>query len=449
MRTPFVVLLLLLALASPAFAFKARVVDQQGRPVAKATVSILGRTGEMVTDSDGRFEWKPDPPPPFEILVIDAGGTYSKPVIVSELKPETELVITVAPLVSESVMVSGSAPSIEATPAAGTTSVSGRDVAVRQPTNLMQAVENVAGVNQVSEGQAAVPAIRGLARGRTLILIDGARVSSERRVGPSATFLDPTIVEGVDVARGPGSVAYGSDAFGGVISVRTRRVVPGAPLSAQFSGTLGTGVPERRAAIELAKGLAAGGVMIAAHTRDADDWDSAVEEVFNSGYTDHGFLSRFEHNLGPGSFSVSWQSDFGRDIERPRNNSRTVRFYYPEENSHRFTTGYEASNLGGFQRVGFTGFVGTFDQRTDQDRFATATTGRTIERADIKAKDFHVRGFGQRLMGRARVELGLDVNGRFGLNAVDDLITYNLAGDIVSTRPNISVDSANRTDTGI
>ena len=449
MRTSTFVLLICFLLPLPAFAFKARVVDQQGRPVAKATVSILGRTGEATTDQDGRFEWKPDPPPPFEILVIDAGGNYSKPVIIDALNPETELVVTITPLVSESVMVSGSAPSIEATPGAGTTSISGRDVAVRQPTNLMQAVENVAGVNQVSEGQAAVPAIRGLARGRTLILIDGARVSSERRVGPSATYMDPAIVESVDVARGPGSVAYGSDAFGGVISVRTRRVLPGSPFGAQFSGTVGAGIPDKRAFIELSKGLARGGVSFAAHTRDADDWDSPEGEVFNSGFSDHGFLARFEHAAGPGTFSASWQSDLGRDIERPRNNSRTVRFYYPAENSHRLTTGYEVSDLIGFERVSFTGFIGMFDQRTDQDRFATATAGRTIERADIEAKDFHVRGFGERLMGKARLELGVDVNGRYGLHAVDDLITYNLAGDVVSTRPNVSVDKASRTDTGV
>ena len=259
--TPFV--LICLFLAHPAAAFKGRIVDQQGRPVAKAIVSILGRTGEAITDPDGRFEWKPDPPTPFEIFVIDANGNYAKPVLIETLDPSQELLVTVTSLVSESVTVTGSAPSIESTPGSGTTSLSGRDVAVRQPSNLMQAIENVAGVNQVSEGQAAVPAIRGLARGRTLILIDGARVSSERRVGPSATYLDPSLIEGVDVARGPGSVAYGSDAFGGVISVRTRRVVPGSPLAFQFSGTVGTGIPERRAAIELSKGLPQGGVIFA------------------------------------------------------------------------------------------------------------------------------------------------------------------------------------------
>ena len=444
---PFVLICLLLA--SPAAAFKGRIVDQQGKPVAKAIVSILGRTGEAITDPDGRFEWQPDPPTPFEIFVIDANGNYAKPVLIETLDPAQELVVTITSLVSESVTVTGSAPSIESTPGSGTTSLSGRDVAVRQPSNLMQAIENVAGVNQVSEGQAAVPAIRGLARGRTLILIDGARVSSERRVGPSATYLDPSLIEGVDVARGPGSVAYGSDAFGGVISVRTRRVVAGSPLAFQFSGTVGAGIPEKRAAIEISKGLAQGGVIFAAHARDAGNWSSPEGDVFNSGYSDGGILFRVQQKTGKGELSAGWQSDFGRDIERPRNNSRTVRFYYPEENSHRFTAGYEAEAVGGLSRIGLTGFLGTYDQTTDQDRFATATTGRSVERADVSAKDFHVRGFGEKLFGRSRFEAGVDVNGRYGLNAVDDLITHNLAGDVIATRPNVSVDTARRTDVGL
>ena len=432
-----------------ALAFRGRVVDQDGRPVANAIVSVLGRTGEAITDKDGRFVFQPDPPVPFEILVIDAGGSYARPVLIESLDAASELLVTVAPILNESVTVSGSAPSIESTPGSATTSLSGRDVAVRQPANLMQAIENVAGVNQVSEGQAAVPAIRGLARGRTLILIDGARVSSERRAGPSATYLDPSLIEGVDVARGPGSVAYGSDAFGGVISVRTRRVVPASPFSFQFSGTLGVGIPERRAAIELSKGLPQGGVMFAAHGRSADDWESAEGPVFNSGFSDGGFMFRVQQKLGAGEISAGWQSDFGRDIERPRNNSRTVRFFYPEEDSHRFTAQYEAENVGGLNRIGVTGFLGTYGQITDQDRFATATAGRSIERADVTAKDFHVRGFAEHLFGKSRFEAGVDVNGRFDLHAIDDLITYNLAGEIAGTRPNVSVDTASRTDTGV
>lgn len=448
MRTGLL-LVLFVCLASPALAFRGRVVDRDGKPVPNATVSILGRTGEAITDQDGRFVFQPDPPTPFEVLVIDAAGIYSRPILIEALDAAGELVVTIAPILNESVTVSGSAPSIESTPGAATASLSARDVAIRQPTNLMQAIENVAGVNQVSEGQAAVPAIRGLARGRTLILLDGARVSSERRVGASATFLDPSLIEGVDVSRGPGSVAYGSDAFGGVISIRTRRVMPGSPWAFQFSGTVGAGVPERRAAIEIAKGLPAGGVLFAAHAREADDWDSAEGEVFNSGYADRGLMLRAEQQVGPGYLSVGWQSDFGRDIERPRNNSRTVRFYYPHEDSHRFTGGYEARNVIGLQRLAVTAFAGTYDQRTDQDRFPTATTGRSIERADIDANDFHVRSFGEKLAGGARVEFGVDINGRFGLNAIDDLMQFDLAGEVTSTRPNVSIDTARRVDNGV
>ena len=444
-----VTLLVILGFATPALAFSGRVVNQFGEPVGGALVSILGRPGEAITDKDGRFEWKPDPPPPFEIFVIDVGGTYFKPVMIEALSAGEVLTIRVMPLVNESVTVTGSAPSIESTPASGTTSISGRDMAVRQPANLMQAIENVAGVSQVSEGQAAVPAIRGFARGRTLILIDGARVSSERRAGPSATYLDPSMIEGVDVARGPGSVAYGSDAFGGVISIRTRRVVPGSPWAFQASTTLGAGVPERRATAEISKGLPAGGVLVAAHVREADNWESPEGPILNSGFRDRGFLARLEQAVGPGLLSIGWQSDFSRDIERPRNNSNTERFFYPNEDSHRLTTGYEARNVVGLQRLSITGFLGTHDQTTEQDRFATATRGRTVERAIVSANDFHVRGFGERLFGTSRFEVGVDINGRYGLRAVDDLIEYDLAGAVSSTRPFVSVDSARRTDTGV
>ena len=101
MRTVLLAWCALVVSAAPAFAFKGRVVDAQGRPVANATVSVLGRTGETVTDGEGRFEWRPDPPPPFEILVIDAGGTYFRPVLIERLNAESELLVTLTSLVSE------------------------------------------------------------------------------------------------------------------------------------------------------------------------------------------------------------------------------------------------------------------------------------------------------------------------------------------------------------
>ncbi|MGQ0733120.1 MAG: TonB-dependent receptor [Acidobacteriota bacterium] len=425
-----------------------RVVTPDGQPLTGAEVTILGHSGSVRTDEEGRFQWTPAPEPPYEVLVIGAGGVYMKPVLV-ERAPSGTLQIVVYPLVTEVVTVSGSASQIETTPGAATATLTATEIRTRMPANLIQALENVAGVNQISEGQAAVPAIRGLARGRTLVLIDGARVSSERRAGPSATFVDPDIVEGMEVARGPGSVAYGSDAFGGVILVRTRSVGPGTPFTARVSGTLGAGIPERRVSAEAAKGFARGGVLLAAHTRNVEDYDGPAGPVFNSGYQDGGVLGRLTYQLGQGVLSAAWQSDFGRDVERPRDNSRAVRFVYPSEDSHRLTGGFDIRDVGGFSRVTATGFAGSYAQVTDQDRLPTASAVRRLDRADVSAHDFHVRVSASRPLAGARLELGLDVNGRYGLQALDITEVYDNSGGVAQRTEHPSIVSARRVDRGL
>ena len=449
-RIPGLLILVVAGHAAAASAFDGRVVRKDtGRPVADAEVSVLGRAGSVRTDEEGRFRWTPDPRPPFEMLVVLPGRGYVKPILVESLR-DGGVTLEVSPTVEESVMVvAGSAPSVEAAPASGVTVVPADDIRGRQPANVAQAVENVAGTATVSEGHAAVPAVRGLASGRTLILIDGARVTAERRVGPSATFLDPASLEGIEIARGPGSVAYGSDAFGGVVQLRTRRAEPGSPLGGRLTGAAGVGTPQQRAAVELKRGFDRGGVLVQGHWRNFGDWDSPEGEVLNSGAKDRGFLARFDHALRGGLFSAGWQSDFGREIERPRNNSATVRFFYPEENSHRLTLGWERASWGAFDRVATTAFFGTYEVITDQDRFATATAPRTVERADVSAKDFHVRVHGEDTMRGVKLDGGVDVNGRFDLEAHDIGITYDAAGGIARMTDNVSTQDARRVDAGL
>ncbi len=438
----------LLLLPATGWTFAGRVVSADGTPVANAEVTILGHPGVARTDPDGRYTWAPDPPPPFELLVVAPGGIYMKPVLV-ERAAEGLLELTVTPLLSELVTVSGSAASIDATPAAGTATLTAREIGIRGPANLAQALENVAGVSQVSEGRAAVPAVRGLARGRTLILIDGARVSSERRVGPGATFLDPAVIEDIHVARGPGSVAYGSDAFGGVISVRTRSAALRSPLALSASTQAGTGVPERRATLEVAKGFARGGAIVMAHARDVEDYDGPDGRVVNSGYADHGVLGRAIYLLAGGILSAGWQSDFGRDIGRPRDNSRDVRIFYPIDDSHRLTVAYEAGDAAGFSRLHVTGFGGWSEQTAVQDRVATARTARRIERAAVSARDFQVRGSAERIIGAARLNIGVDVHGRHGLHARDTVETHAADGTRQAAIDSVSIDGARRTDAGL
>jgi outer membrane receptor protein involved in Fe transport len=425
------------------------VVKGTGQPVADAQVSVLGRTGHVPTDAGGRFVLAPTPRAPFEILVRLPGGRTLAPIRVAS-PPAQPWVLEVAWRVEESVTVAApAAPGIEGTPASGLALLSAGDVEERKPTNLAQALENVAGASSVSEGQAAVPALRGLSAGRTLILLDGARVSSERRVGPSATYVDPAMLDAVEVARGPGALAYGSDAFGGVIQMRTRRAEPGTPFGGRLDGALGAGSPQQRVSLLLSRGFARGGALVEGHYRSFDDWQSPRGEVPNSGARDQGFLLRFEHLLGGGLFSLGWQSDFGRDIGRPRTNSQQARFYYPREDSHRLTLSWERGGTGRFSRAGVSAFLGSYALVTDQDRHATVAVPRSVERADVEANDFHLRGYAQKALGRARLEAGLDLNGRTNLEALEIREQYDLAGDLVSRSEFVSIADARRVDAAL
>jgi outer membrane receptor protein involved in Fe transport len=443
-------LTLIFGLASPALAVQGRLVDRRtGRPIAGAEITIVGLSGSARTDADGRFTWTPDPRPPFDVLVVLPDGRLTRVIHVESVDAAATLTLSVDSAVTEEVTVaSGAAPGIDITPGAATTLLTGRDVAMRMPANLMQSVENVPGVSQVSEGHAAVPALRGLARGRTLLLIDGSRVSSERRVGPSATFLDPAVIDAVDVARGAGSVKYGSDALGGVIAVRTRR--PGfTGTTIEGSITAGAGIPDRRADATFTRGFGAGGLLVSAHARNVADYNSPAGSVRNSGYRDSGFLVRWDRLTGGGLLTAVWQTDFGRDIERPRNNSDAVRFYYPFEDSHRLNIGWERPQVGSLGLVEVSGFVGRISQRTDQDRLPTAARPRDIVRADVESSDFQVRASLETRVAGTQLEVGADINGRAGLRAHDVLIQYDLAGNVVSTADTLSIASARRVDTGL
>ena len=217
---PAIVIVLSLVLSGPAAPIDGRLVDaRSAAPIAGAEITIVGQRGSVRTDNAGRFRWPITPRMPCIVVVVLADGRVARPIRLSTVDAARELTLAIDAALNESVVVIGTAPTIDASPAASTTLLTTRDLEMRHPPTLSQALDVVPGVNAISEGQAAVPAIRGLARGRTLILVDGSRAATERRSGANAAFLDPGVARTIEVARGPGSVAYGSDAFGGVIVV--------------------------------------------------------------------------------------------------------------------------------------------------------------------------------------------------------------------------------------
>ncbi len=441
---------LALILSVHALAIEGRIVDIEGLPIVDATVSIIGRSGTATTDQQGRFVWTPDPVLPFEVLVVLRNGQYMAPALIQEIPSEGVLLIQVSPVAQDEVFVTSDAtPHIEAPKASGLSLVKKEEILRSSPTRLTDVIEQLPGVSRVSEGHAVAPAIRGLARGRTLVLIDGGRVTTERRAGPSATYLDPFFLEAVEVARGPGSVAYGSDAFGGVIHAITRSPKAGAPWGFRFQGRLAEGIPEQGAGLEISKGLERGGFLFQSSFRLFDDFSSPLGKQDNSSARSRSFLGRFSHEVGAGLLRLGFQSDQGRDLGRPRNNSDVTRFFYPREDSDRFTAGYNPDPRWGFSRIKFDFFLGTYRLVTTREQLPGGNSPRRSTSSDVDAKDYGFRALFVKPLRRARLELGMDLNGRFGLRAQELVEEYSLEDRLTSSDSEVTIADARKDDTAV
>ena len=69
------------------------------------------------------------------------------------------------------------------------------------------------------------PFLRGLTGNQTLLLVDGIRLNNSTfRYGPNQYLntIDAFTIQNIEVAKGTGSVQYGTDAIGGVVQILTR-----------------------------------------------------------------------------------------------------------------------------------------------------------------------------------------------------------------------------------
>lgn len=86
-------------------------------------------------------------------------------------------------------------------------------------------LKNVPGVRIMNDGSQGMKRIqiRGEDAFRTVVMIDGQRISEHKSMSGAPILIDPAMIERIEVIKGPASVLYGSDAIGGAINIITKK----------------------------------------------------------------------------------------------------------------------------------------------------------------------------------------------------------------------------------
>ena len=121
-----------------------------------------------------------------------------------------------------------------------------------QPRTTPEALQGMAGVFvQKTNHGGGSPFVRGLTGNQVLMLVDGIRLNNSTfRYGPNQYLntIDPYSIDRIEVAKGTGSVQYGSDAMGGVIQVFTKEPafsVDGSRWNGSLTGKLASRAMEQ------------------------------------------------------------------------------------------------------------------------------------------------------------------------------------------------------------
>ena len=97
-------------------------------------------------------------------------------------------------------------------------------------THLVDLLQQIAGVDIKRRGAGATQAdlnIRGGTFDQTLLLIDGIKLDDGQTGHHTLNFLPPPqMIERIEIIKGPGSRAYGQNAFTGAINIVTKKVTP-------------------------------------------------------------------------------------------------------------------------------------------------------------------------------------------------------------------------------
>lgn len=451
---PLLAALAVLASAAAASfdALRGRVLSLEGKPVAGASLKISGSgSAGAVTGADGAFALEAGSSGRVR-LVVRHPAYYEETIAVDAAGP-SEVVIRLTPLIRQAQDITVTAlrrpEPLSKAPAAQTV-VSSDVLSERMPTNITEALAEVAGLAPLgSGGFSLVPSIRGLARGRILLLLDGCRIASDRRTGPNASFVSPTDLERIEVLRSPSSIFYGSDAVGGVVQMFTAEPPPEDGIHGRLQAGYGTINDEASYGLRLAGRRGAWGFTLSGQGWGADAYRSPSGEVLQSQYGQKSLSGKVAYETEARAVSLGWLLARGTDIGKPTRTSATKPTWYPRENQNLFHLSWkEKSWAGGELSLGAYANPNFLETRTQTISAAGSVTKDSFSRTESAEVGAHL-AYTRRLGRSLRLTAGLDGFGRLGAAATLREDSFSASGAPSASYAETSYDRGLRRDLGL
>ncbi len=317
--------------------------------------------------------------------------------------------------------------------------------------NITESVDKVPGLAMVGKGGYSMsPAIRGLAEHRVLLLVDGVRITTERRIGANASFINLGDIDRIEINRGPYSVFHGSEAVGGIINIITKMPAPYAPIKGDFQLSYNTARKERSGTATFSGSLGKWGILLGVNGKTADDYSAPSGPVEWSRYSDYSLTFKLNRQDKKSRFYATMFHYQGDDIGKPSPTAHLKPRWYPNELNTLFTIGYELQNFGFLDSLSTSVFALRSVLETQADNLRAddlSLSKRNLAKIENTNLGFKLRA-SKGLRSSQTLSFGLDYFGQAGMNDRNTEWLYARDGTITGQTEETSLQDALRGNLG-
>jgi len=431
--------------------FKGKVITPEGKPIAEALVLHRLTGNKSVTDSQGLFVLSVPKAEKVRLEIIhpdymDQEVSFSSQQV---LKSVTIILIPYIRQKEEIVVTALRYPEPSLSVPAAETIVSAEMLAEKIIPNIADGVIDLPGVSNLGTGGfSIVPSIRGLARNRVLLLIDNARLASDRRTGPNASFIAPEDIEKIEVLRSPSSVFYGSDAIGGVIHILTKKTSLEQGRRGKINLHYGTVNQEKGFGFSFQGKRNTSGFYLSFQGVDAENYSSPLGEVLQSQFSQGSLFGKISHQAEKREIYLSFLGARGTHIGKPNRGSQTKPTWYPRENQNLIQFHWLEKKVWGGGDLSFQVYLNPNDLETKTEQiegYKSKESSSKTQSTEYGIQLSYGKKFGQSFW----LNMGTDHFGREGAKAINSDKYFGPLGNITRTFEETPYTKGKRRDLGL